>query len=307
MNERVSEARIGEVRPAAEKPEFSLVIPCFNEEAAIRLTVDQLSKELSGAPNYEIVVVDDGSFDDTPRILDELARENPELTVVYHSRNRGYGAALKTGIRRAKSELIVITDADGTYPNSRIPDLVAEAADNDMVVGARIGENVEYSKIRKVPKTALTVFCSWVAGQSIPDINSGLRVFRKSIVEKFINILPDGFSFTTTITLAMLTNYYSVKYVPVDYSKRLGKSKIRPIHDTLKFFQLIIRTGMYFAPLRIFLPIILLLMLLFFISLGFDLFVLGNLTDKTIVLLVFGLNTAMFALLADMIDKRSGR
>src|SRR5690606_20574133 len=104
--------------------------------------------------------------------------------------------------------LIVITDADGTYPNERIPDLVRLVADADMVVGSRTGSNVTYSKLRKIPKWFLQRFAQWMARQPIPDINSGLRVFRKSIAERFLNILPDTFSFTTTITLAMLTNRF---------------------------------------------------------------------------------------------------
>jgi glycosyltransferase involved in cell wall biosynthesis len=226
---------------------------------------------------------------------------------VTHRRNRGYGAALKTGIRRATSELIVITDADGTYPNERIPELVGIAAGEnaDMVVGSRTADDVTYPLIRKIPKWFLRRWASWIAGQNIPDMNSGLRVFRKSVVERFLNILPDGFSFTTTITLAMLTNFYDVRYVPISYAARVGQSKIRPIRDTLHFCQLILRTGMYFAPLRVFLPLAGVLFLGFLASLGYDLFVARNLTDKSVLLLLFSMNTGLFALLADMIDKRS--
>ena len=288
-------------------PDFSVVVPCFNEEGAIEETIAGLRAKIGSARPYEIIVVDDGSTDQSGEILDRLSGGDAGLVVLHHDRNRGYGAALKTGLRRAKAELVVITDADATYPNERIIELVDRAADADMVVGARTGANVTYSKIRSIPKVFLRWYSSWIAGREIPDINSGLRVFRKSIAERFINILPDGFSFTTTITLAMLTNYYTVIFVPIDYSARVGKSKIRPIRDTARFIQLIIRTGTYFAPLRVFFPLILFLMLCFLVSLGFDIFVLENLTDKTIMLLLFAMNTAIFALLADMIDKRAGR
>lgn len=204
-------------------------------------------------------------------------------------------------------ELIVITDADGTYPNERIPELVELAKTADMVVGARTAKNVKYSPIRKIPKLFLSAYASWLAGQKIPDLNSGLRVMRRSVVERFFNILPDSFSFTTTITLAMLTNYRRVLFIPIGYSPRVGNSKIRPIRDTLLFFQLILRTGMYFAPLRVFFPLGVLLSCAFLVSLMYDVFVLQNLTEKTLLLLLFGMNTAMFALLADMIDKRSAR
>ena len=236
-------------------PTFSVIIPCYNEREGIADTVDSLVSQLHDSDGYEVIVVDDGSDDGSDEVLREVLQQHPRVRVETHSCNRGYGAALKTGIRRSSAELIVITDADGTYPNERIPELVEIAKSVDMVVGARTGENVTYSKIRKIPKFFLAGYASWLAGQRIPDLNSGLRVMRRSVLERFLNILPSGFSFTTTITLAMLTNYYAVRYIPIGYSSRVGKSKIRPIRDTLNFVQLILRTGMYFAPLRVFFPI----------------------------------------------------
>lgn len=287
------------------QPEFSVVVPCYNEEDAIADTVRQIRSVLANGRPYELIIVNDGSRDRTRERLDAVAAQDPELVVIHCPRNIGYGAALKTGIRRSRSEWIVITDADGTYPNDRIPEMVALAGESDMVVGARVAENVTYPLIRRIPKVFLRAYASWIAGQDILDINSGLRVFRKELSEKYFHILPDGFSFTTTITLAFLTNRFLVKYVPIGYSARVGKSKIRPIRDTLKFFQLILRTGMYFAPLRVFSPFILVLGLGFLISFGYDVFVLQNITDKTVLLLMFAMNTAFFALLADMIDKRT--
>jgi len=289
--------------------DFSLVVPCFNEAGAIESTVTELRQKLTGCESYELIVVDDGSSDGTAEILEQLQAADSSLKVITHSRNRGYGAALKTGTKNAGAELIVITDADCTYPNEVIPELVATAQeqDADMVVGARTGTDVTYSKLRAIPKIFLKRYASWIAATNIPDINSGLRVFKKSVAEKYFNILPDSFSFTLTITLAMITNYYRVIYVPINYAERVGDSKIKPIRDTLKFIQLILRTGMYFAPLRVFFPFVLFLSLAFTASLCWDVFIARNLTDKTILLLLFTLNTGMFALLADMIDKRSGR
>lgn len=285
--------------------QFSLVVPCYNEADAIESTVAELRDKLGDRDSYELIIVNDGSNDGSGEILEKLAAVDNGLRVLNHSRNRGYGAALKTGITEATSEWIVITDADCTYPNERIPELVERAQTVDMVVGARTGENVTYSKIRAIPKAFLKRFASWIAATDIPDINSGLRVFRKSVAQRYFNILPNSFSFTLTITLAMTTNFNRVVYVPIDYSERVGDSKIRPIRDTLKFFQLIFRTGTYFAPLRVFFPIILVLGAAFLVSLCYDLFILKNLTDKTVLLLLFTMNTGMFALLADMIDKRS--
>lgn len=288
-------------------PELSVVIPCFNEQGSISATIADLHQNLAALGSYELIVVNDGSTDRSPEILAELARESNHLRLVEHESNRGYGAALKTGIRRARAPLIAIMDADGTYPSAQIPELVRVARQADMAVGSRTGRRPSGSRIRYLPKLFLGWYASWIAEQSIPDFNSGLRVFRKPVAEKLMGILPDGFSFTLTITLAMLTNHYDVRFVPIDYFERVGKSKIRPIRDTLGFIQLIVRTGTYFAPLRVFSPVILLLGLGFLASLAYDVWVLKNLTDKTVLLLLFTLNTTMFALLADMIDKRTGK
>jgi len=293
-------------RDAAETaPRFSVVVPCFNEKGAVLDTVRSLRRCLQGCGHHELILVNDGSTDGTREILDTAAAEDSDLRVIHHPINQGYGAALKTGIRRARADLIVITDADGTYPNDRLPELIELAESSDMVVGSRTGEGVQYPLIRKIPKLFLRNWVSWLAGRPIPDMNSGMRVFRKSIAMKFFNVLPDTFSFTTTITLSMVRNQYDVQFVPISYAARIGSSKIKPIRDTLRFTQLILRTGMYFAPLRVFGPVGLVLGLAFLVSLGFDI-ARGDLTEKTLLLLLFSLNTAMFALLADMIDKRSG-
>lgn len=287
------------------KPGFAVVVACYNEQDAVLETIAELRASLRTAGPYELIIVNDGSSDGTGELLTRAAATDPLLKVVHHRRNRGYGASLKSGIRQATAPLIVITDADGTYPNHRIPELLALAAENDMVVGARTSDDVVYPLLRRIPKAFLRLYTSWIAGQPIPDFNSGLRVFRRDLAEKFMHILPDGFSFTTTITLAMLTTHRRVQFVPISYAPRIGKSKIRPIRDTLLFVQLIARTGMYFAPLRVFFPIGLALFATFLVSLAYDVIVLRNLTEKTLMLLLFAVNTAMFALLADMIDKRT--
>jgi glycosyltransferase involved in cell wall biosynthesis len=269
-------------------------------------TIEQLA-EVTGDRGAEIIVVDDGSTDGSSGLLEELeqAREIDGLRVVRHFANAGYGASIKTGVRRARAELIVIIDADGSYPCDRIPDLVDAAADADMVVGARTEGSAGQPFLRRFAKGILSAHCSWLVGEKIPDMNSGLRVFRKSVMAQFFKILPDGFSLTTTLTVAMMRNRYAVLFQPIPFTDRVGRSKIRPLRDTLGFIQLIVRTGMYFAPLRVLLPLVGVLSLAFAISLGYDIVVLDNLTDKTIILLLFAMNTALFGLLADMIDKRS--
>lgn len=281
---------------------FSIILPVYNEEDGINATLDRLQQTLKDIDStYEIIAVNDGSTDNSSKVLNART----DIRVIQHRRNRGYGAALKTGIRHAQYPLIVITDADGTYPNERIPELVALARQADMVVGARIGANVSYSTIRKIPKWFLVRFAQWMTGCKIPDLNSGLRVFRKSVVERFLKILPDTFSFTTTITVAMLSNNYIVHYEPIDFHHRVGKSKIKPIRDTLRFVQLILRTGMYFAPLRVFLPIAALFFGGFLTTLFQDIFIRNDLTERTLILFVTTTQVTMFALLADMLDKRT--
>ncbi|MCP9828526.1 glycosyltransferase family 2 protein [Synechococcus sp. L2F] len=292
-----------------ESPSVSVIIPCFNEAGAIRRTVEEIlaAIDTSGLKAVEVMVVDDGSNDGSAEILSELENlyGSRRMRVIGHSRNRGYGAALKTGIRRSHSELICITDADGTYPNELIPELVDEAADHDMLVGARIAEDVEYSKLRTIPKLFLVPWVSFLSGQDVPDINSGFRFFRRDVALRFLELLPNGFSFTTTITICMLRNNFDVAYIPISYRRRIGNSHIQPIKDTINFVHLISRTGMYFAPLRLLLPLVVALSICFILSLFYDAFVLRNLTDKTILIGFAALNILMFAMLADMIDKRN--
>lgn len=286
-------------------PAPSVVIPCFNEAGAVAATLKEVARVVPGA---EIIVVDDGSTDGTRQILEDLLTGGglPKVTVIRHERNRGYGAAVKAGIRRTRREVVVITDADGTYPADRIPDLLREMADADMVVGARTGASVSVPAARRLPKSLLRSFASWLVGQPIPDVNSGLRAFRRDVALRYLNVLPDGFSLTTTLTIALLRGRYEVRFLAIDYASRVGSSKIRPFSDTLKFFQLSLRTGMYFAPLRVFGPAVAALGAGFLASLAYDTLKLDNLTDKTVLLLILTVTMGSFTLLADMIDKRSG-
>ena len=224
-----------------------------------------------------------------------------------HHANKGYGAALKTGMRHARYDTLCITDADGTYPNAVIPELLARLEENhaDMAVGARTGEHVRIPALRRPAKRAIGQLANLVAGEAIPDLNSGLRVFRRRAAMEFFDILPDGFSFTTTITLGMLTNGYLVEYMPINYHARVGKSKIRPIPDTLNFVQLILRIALYFAPLKLFLPLSLLLLALGLAWGVFSITVMGRLADvSTLVIVMTAVQTAMIGLLAELINRR---
>ena len=280
----------------------SIVIPAYNEEEAIGDVIDQIISVMEKADTTnEIIVVDDGSTDETVQIVQERV-----VQLVRHPFNKGYGAALKTGMRKAKYDTIAIIDADGTYSVEELPKLVNGMGEWDMVVGARVGENTKTLSLRKLVKWFLTQFANYLVGTSIPDLNSGLRVFKKDIAMQFYNVLPSGFSFTVTITLALLSNDYLVQYIPISYHKRVGKSKIRPIRDTLGFLQLIIRTVMYFAPLKIFLPMSLVLFLFGVAIFLYSVLVLHKLMDVTVVVtMLTSIQIAAIGLLADLMDKRS--
>ena len=282
------------------KMKVSIIIPAYNEEEGIGDVLKQI-QELDLNEESEIIVVNDGSTDATIEAIKEISNE---VKIVSHETNLGYGAALKAGIRRANNDIVVITDADGTYPTEEIPRLVEIIKNYDMVVGARTGENVNIPIIRRPAKWVLNKLANYLTGRKIPDINSGLRVMRKEIVESFVPLLPDGFSFTMTITLAMLTNGARVKYVPINYNRRSGKSKIRPIQDTFNFFQLIVRTVLYFDPLKIFLPVGFFFIGVSFLLILYRFFIARAFGVTATVLFVCGIQVLAIGMIADLIDKR---
>jgi len=287
----------------------TIIVPVYNEERNIRNSVSELSRiaeEMTRrGTNVEIFFINDGSTDGSRRLLEEACRDT-NCSLISHAVNRGYGSALKTGVRSARYDTVCITDADGTYPFQKIPELidVYRSNGNDMVVGARVNKDVHIPWIRRPAKWILTVLASFLAGMAIPDLNSGLRVMKKSVVEKYIRLLPNGFSFTSTITLAMLTNDYNVLYVPIDYYKRSGKSKIRPIHDTLNFVQLIIRMVLYFDPLKIFLPLCLPVLTCGFLLVLYQAVILRDIGTVSVIITLAGIELLAIGMIADLIDKR---
>lgn len=285
----------------------TIVVPAFNEEGGIAGVVERLCGLELGVPTA-ILVVDDGSTDGTAAELEKLRARFDRLKVVRHRNNQGYGAALKTGFAKAKTNVVVITDADGTYPEDRIGELLAAIdAGADMAIGSRTGDNVHIPLIRRPAKAALRKLASYLAGTPIPDLNSGLRAFRRDFVLHYRSILPQGFSFTTTITLAALTNHHAVEYIAIDYAPRSGRSKIKPIRDTLGFTALIVRTVLYFNPLKVFYPLAGGLFVFFLVLLANDLFVEDppNLGDKTVLIFVALVQVLTVGLLADLIAKKT--
>ena len=268
-------------QPAAAAPVTGLtvVIPAYNEEAGIVDVIHWIRSALDSSDlAYEVLVVDDGSEDRTF----ELA-QSTGARVLRHHANRGYGEALKTGIRRATHEWIAIIDADGSYPADQIPPLARGLTQADMVVGARTKAGAAIPLIRRPAKKLLTWLASYLTDSPIPDLNSGLRIFRRSLALEFLHIFPSGFSFTTTITMAALNNGYIVNFVPIDYLPRKGRSKIRPIRDTLNFLILILRMTLLFKPLKVFLPLSIGSAFLAAFTWGFGVLALGRLFDNLIL------------------------
>ncbi len=280
--------------------QVSIVIPAYNEEKGITESLNKLLAVMQAtAIEYEVIVVDDGSKDKTAEMVAKF--DGSDIKVIRQEINRGYGASLKAGIERAKYGLIAITDADGTYPSDRLPELIGWMSDNDMAVGARTGGNVHIPLLRRLPKIILNKYANYLVKYDIPDLNSGLRVFRKDLYKKFRNLLPSGFSFTSTITMALLSNGYHVKYIPINYYKREGKSKIRPIRDTINFFKLVSKLTLYFDPLRIFIPITFFLLaaaLFFYVN---DYLFNSVISGKTAFTFMLGIQFGLIGILADII------
>lgn len=281
-------------------PAFSVVISVYNKENRIIFTLNNLRAHLDMAGcEYEIIVVNDASSDGTADVL----RSQLDIRAIEHQRHLGYGAALKTGIRQAKYPLIVTTDADGTYPNEKIPQLVTLMLQADMVVAARFDTKVKPSNLRNISNLCLIRFAEWIAMSSIPDLNSCLGVFRKDVAEKFLNILPNTSSFNVVKILAMLTNNYIVHYEPIYYHHQVKPSDFKVIQEILEFIKLIVYTGVYFAPFRFLLPIVSLFFVGFLLSLMQDIFSHQGLSQYTLLLFLASTQLGIFAVLADMIDK----
>lgn len=224
---------------------YTVVIPALNEADGISAVLDRI---MTLTPKPEVIVVDDGSTDETARIA-----RSKGARLVSHPTPGGYGRSLKDGIRAATHEIIVITDADGTYPIERIPDLLASLAKGfDMAVGARTGPEYRGTFLKMPARILLKWLVEFTTGRHIPDINSGLRAFRKADALRYVDDLCNGFSFTTTITLIYLLSGKFVEYLPIAYASRVGRSKVRIIRDSLRTLQYITEVIAVYNPLKLF-------------------------------------------------------
>jgi glycosyltransferase involved in cell wall biosynthesis len=290
---------------------ISLLIPVFNEKEAIEETIALAHEVFSKIDEeFEILVINDGSTDGTDQILTKQHPDN--VHILTHPINRGYGASMKTGIRRARGDLIAITDADGTYPIVDFPKLLEamQQGDADMIVGARTKKGVQMPLIRKPAKWVINRLVNWVTGMKIPDNNSGMRIFKKQMAEEFMHLYPQGFSFTITITLAAITSDYLVQYVPIDYFKRKGSSSMSSgfngIKNFLFFLGLITRITTYFKPLKFFMWPSVLMIITGISYISYTLKLDANISDAGMLLLLTGIQIGLFGLLAEVVV-RQGR
>jgi polyisoprenyl-phosphate glycosyltransferase len=287
-----------------EAPDVTVVLPCYNERDHVELEIKRIRAALEAAGlTYELLCIDDGSTDGTREVLQVIEG----IRTILLPRNQGSGTARRIGTQQARGRVVVWTDADMTYPNERIPELVAHLDDTyDQVVGARRSEAGTYKLARVPAKWAIRKLASFLTSTDIPDLNSGLRAFKRGVAEPYLRLLPAGFSCVTTITLAFLSNGHPVKYVPIDYYKRAGRSKFHPFRDAYNYIIQVLRMVMYFNPLRVLMPVALTLLAATFAKAGVDLVVHDlRVAGSTVLVGLAGFNIMAIALLADLVVRRT--
>ncbi len=279
--------------------DVSVVLPVYNEKGHLHTEIDRIRAALDASPyTYEIVVVDDGSDDGSET---ELATIDG-IRLVRHSTNRGSGSARRTGTTVARGRVVVWTDVDMTYPNERIPELVKELDGYDQVVGARRTEQGTHKAFRVPAKWFVRRLACYLTDTDIPDLNSGLRAFRRDVAMQYVHQLPAGFSCVTTLTMSFLSNGYSVKYVPVDYFPRAGRSKFHWWRDTKRYLLQVVRMSLSYNPLKVFLPIGLALLALGAGKLVYDWIDKDfRLAANTLLILFAALQLLTIGLLADLV------
>lgn len=288
--------------PTTGPLDVTVVLPVFNESGHLTAEIDRIRAAMDASPyTYEILVVDDGSTDGSSEEL--LHVEG--IRLLRFAQNRGSGSARKAGTRAARGAVVVWTDADMTYPNERIPELLRILRDDpsyDQVVGARTTEEGTHKILRIPAKWLIRKVAERLTNQRIPDLNSGLRAFRRSVALPYLRLLPPGFSCVTTITLSFLSNQHDIKYVDIDYAKRAGSSKFHFVKDAYRYILQVLRMVMYFEPLKVLMPPALWLILIGLVKGVVDMvrhpF---YFPASTVLLFVTGLMIGSLALLSDLV------
>jgi len=277
--------------------EVTIIIPAYNEEEGIGEVIDKIKDTMGNAKaNHEIIVVNDGSTDETAAIVKEKS-----VKLIQHPYNKGYGAALKTGVKNARGDIVLFIDADAQQTADDIPRLLEPMGEYDMVIGRRT-KGSKIPLLRRLGKFILSSLANYLAGQKIPDLNSGFRAIKKEIVLKYIGILPDTFSFTTTITLATIKEGYNLKYVPIKTGERVGSSKVKLFQDGVRFIMLILRTIVLFDPMKVFLPPSIVLFLMGFSYLVYELVLYSNVPDASVLLILSSILIFFLGMLSDQVS-----
>jgi glycosyltransferase involved in cell wall biosynthesis len=287
--------------PSIDVPtiDVTVVLPVFNEVGNVVAEVDRIRAGLAQSRyTFEIVVVDDGSTDGSADELDHL----DGIRVIRFPRNLGTGTARRAGTRSARGRVVVWTDADMTYPNDRIADLVDELEGWDQVVGARTSEQGRAPLVRAPAKWIMRRLAGYLTRTRIPDLNSGFRAFRRDVGRRFLHQLPTGFSCVTTMTMTFLVSGYTVKYVPIAYAPRAGRSKFRWWADSKRYLTQVVRLAMSYDPLRVFLPLAVALATIGSAKLVYDMvdhpF---RVATNTLLVLFAALQVLVVGLLADLV------
>lgn len=280
-------------REEKKSPRLSVVIPAYHEEKVIGSVIRGV-REVIG-DDAEIIVVDDGSGDGTGKAAREAGAR-----VVTHPYNIGNGAAVKSGIRAARGEVIVLMDADGQHRPEDIPRLLQAVETYDLVIGARTGES-ETHVHRDVANWAYNSFATYLTKQKILDLTSGFRAIRARLAKRFVYLLPNTFSYPTTMTLSMIRSGHSVHFVPIVARKRVGKSKIKLLKDGARFFLIMLRISTLFSPFRVFLPVSALFVALGVMNYAYTFLTEHRFTNMSAMLLMNGALVFMLSLIAEQI------
>ena len=282
----------------------SVIIPVFNEAESVKDTINDLKIELNNTNfAYEIIAVNDGSNDGTSEVLSQI--EN--IQVLNRVENKGYGYSIKEGIKKSKADKIMIIDADGSYPVNMAGELLKHADQNNMVIGERRVDRFSMAFLNRAAKIIIRSIIFILSRHWIKDFNSGMRVFDKSLAERYWHLFPNGFSFTTTITVATLIEEKKIKFIPIVYIKRVGKSKLPRISSFFGFILLVTRITIYFRPLRFYFLFSFVFFILFIIRATRDVYITNSFGNATLILFLIAIQAFFFGLVADLIVRQSNK
>ena len=277
-------------------PRFTIVVPAYNEQEPISQVLEDLVSRY--ADSAEIIVVDDGSTDNT----EATVKRFPQVQLVSHKRNFGYGAALKSGILSAETELVCLFDGDGQHNPDDVQRLLDVSGDADLVVASR-GASAYRRLLRAPGKLVLQLLANFLVGRRIPDLNSGLRVLRREMMLRYLHLLPNGFSASTTMTMIALSQDYEVRYVSVSAARRKGRSQVRQVRDGLGTIMLILRMLLLFRPMKFFTPLSALLVLGGSVYGFYKLAQTGfGLSVGSLLIILLGIISFLFGLICDQIS-----